>query len=138
MIPFIPLIGRRIRLTVQAGTPSAVIDAFQPPGAVVADRPEQRAGLVEAVPGGVEVVVDQPMGAGVQRQIARLAALAGDFQVRHAFTRVPNPQLAQFLAKRLIYCPSGLSAPVRGWSWWSSLRVIVSLYHGYFRDMQID
>ena len=76
---------------------------FQPPGAVVADRPEQRAPFVEAMPGRVEIVVDQPMGAGVQRQIARLAALAGDFQVRHAFARVPNPQLAQFLAKRLLF-----------------------------------
>src|SRR5271165_6670749 len=39
---------------------------FQPPGAVVADRPEQRAPFVEAMPGRVEVVVDQPMGAGVR------------------------------------------------------------------------
>jgi len=29
---------------------------FQPPGAVIADRTEQRAGLVEAVAGGVQVV----------------------------------------------------------------------------------
>ena len=43
------------------------------------DRPEQRAGLVEAVAGGVEVVVDQLVGGRMQRQIARLAALAGDF-----------------------------------------------------------
>jgi hypothetical protein len=74
---------------------------FQPPGAVVADRPEQRAGLVGAVAGGVEVVVDQSMGARMQRQIARLAALAGDFQVWHAFARVPkilHLQLAQLLA----------------------------------------
>ena len=75
--------------------------ALQPSGAVVADRPEQRAAVIEAVPGGVEVVVDQSMRARIQRQIARLAAFAGDFQMRHAFARVPeilHPQLAQFLA----------------------------------------
>ena len=32
-------------------------------GAVVADRPEQRAVLVLAVPGGLEVIVDQLVGA---------------------------------------------------------------------------
>ena len=47
-------------------------------GAVVADRPEQRAVLVLAVAGGLEVVVDQRVGAGMQRQIARLLAFAGD------------------------------------------------------------
>jgi hypothetical protein len=56
--------------------PHQAIDAvrgdrvFQTAGAVVADRPEQRAGLVEPMPGGVEVIVDQSMGAGMQRQIA--------------------------------------------------------------------
>ena len=63
--------------------------------------PEQRAGLVEPLPGGVEIVVDQSVGAGMQRQIADLAALAGDFQMRHAFARVPeilHLQLAQLLA----------------------------------------
>ncbi len=32
---------------------------FKPSGAIVADRPEQRAGLVSAVTGGVEIVVDE-------------------------------------------------------------------------------
>jgi hypothetical protein len=35
--------------------------------------------------GSVEVVVDQPMGTRMRQQIARLTALAGDFQVRDAF-----------------------------------------------------
>jgi hypothetical protein len=61
---------------------------LQSAGAVVAHQPEQRAGLVEAVACGV----DQSMGAGMKRQIARLAALAGDFQVppsprRHSSSR---------------------------------------------------
>ena len=74
---------------------------FKPARAVVSDRPEQRAVLVEAVPGGVEIVVNQSVCARMQRQIARLAALAGDFQMRHAFARVPeilDLQLAQLLA----------------------------------------
>jgi hypothetical protein len=36
-------------------------------GAVVADRPEQRAVLVFAVPGGLKVVMDQRVGARMQR-----------------------------------------------------------------------
>jgi hypothetical protein len=50
--------------------------ALQPAGVVVADRPEQRAGLVEGMPDGVEIVVDQAVGAGMQRQGAP-AARAG-------------------------------------------------------------
>src|SRR5271170_7286688 len=87
--------------------PHEAIDAIrgdcvlQPPGAVVAHGAEQRAALVEPMPGGVEIVVDQPLGAWMQRQIAGLAALAGGFQVRDAFARVPkilDLQLAQLIA----------------------------------------
>jgi len=53
-------------------------------GAVVADRPEQRAVLVRAVAGGLEVVVDKLVGAQMQRQVARLLALAGHLDVRDA------------------------------------------------------
>ena len=45
------------------------------------------------------------VGAGMQRQIARLAAFAGHFQMRHAFARVPeilDLQLAQFLAPQRV------------------------------------
>jgi hypothetical protein len=70
-------------------------------GAVVLERPEQRAVLVLAMPSGVQVIVDQLVGARVQRQIAGLLALAGNLQVRHTPPRVPeilDLQLAQFLA----------------------------------------
>ena len=40
-------------------------------------RPEQRAVFIGAVPGGLEVIVDERVGAGMQRQIPRLAAFAG-------------------------------------------------------------
>jgi hypothetical protein len=58
---------------------------FQPPGAVVADRPEQRAGLVEGVAGGVD-------------PCRRLSGAA-------AFARVPkilHLQLAQLLAPQRV------------------------------------
>src|ERR1700693_934390 len=58
-------IARRLRL-------------FMPLAAVVFDRPEQRAVLVVAVTGGVEVIVDQRVGPGMQRQKPRLLALALD------------------------------------------------------------
>ena len=67
--------------------PHQAIDAvggdrvLQSAGAVVADRPEQRAALVETMPGDVEIVVDQSMGARMQWQIAGLATLAGDLGV---------------------------------------------------------
>ena len=50
-------------------TPHQSIDAMA--GAVVADGPEQRAAVVEAVTGGVEIVVDQSMSAGTQRTAKR-------------------------------------------------------------------
>ena len=74
--------------------------ALEQAGAVVPDRPEQRAGLVDAVAGRLEVVVDQRVDPRMQRHITRLAALAGDFQVRHALARMPgvaDPKLAQLL-----------------------------------------
>ena len=53
--------------------PHQLVDAirrdrvFQPTRAVVADRPEQRAALVRAVAGGVEILVDERVRARVQR-----------------------------------------------------------------------
>jgi hypothetical protein len=47
--------------------------------AVAIDRPEQGAVVVFAVAGGVEVIVDQCVGPGMQRQKPRLLALAVDF-----------------------------------------------------------
>ena len=70
-------------------------------GGVVLHRPEQRTIFIGAVPGGVEIIVDEAIGAGMQRHVARLAAFAGHFQMRHAFARmseVADLQLAQFLA----------------------------------------
>jgi len=58
-------------------------------GAIVFDRPEQRAVVVFAVAGGVEVVVDQRVGAGVQREIADLVAFAVDGEMRHATPFLP-------------------------------------------------
>ena len=74
-------------------------------GAVVADRAEQRAGIVLAVPGRIEIIVNERMGAGMQRQIARLAAFAGHLEMRHAFARVPEVphlELAQLLAPQRV------------------------------------
>ena len=91
--------------------PHQAIDAvggdrpFELSGTIVANRPEQRAAVIEAVPGGVEVIVDQSIRAGMQWQIARLAALAGDFQMRHTFARMPeilHLQLAQLLAPQSV------------------------------------
>jgi hypothetical protein len=57
------------------------------------------------VPGGVEVIVNERMSARMQRQIARLAALAGYLEMRHAFARVLEVldlELAQFLAPQRV------------------------------------
>jgi hypothetical protein len=77
----------------------------EPAGGVVLDRPEQRTVFIGAVPGGLKVIVNECVGAGMQRQIPRLAALAGDLEMRHAFGRVPgilDPELAQFLAPQRV------------------------------------
>jgi hypothetical protein len=42
------------------------------------------------VPGGVEMIVDQPVGGRVQWDMARLAAFAGCLEVRHTFARMPK------------------------------------------------
>jgi hypothetical protein len=65
---------------------------------IIFDRPKQRPVLIRAVSGGLEVLVDQGIGARVQGKVARLLAFAGDFQVRHAPARmseIPNLELAQ-------------------------------------------
>ena len=41
-----------------------------------------------AVAGGFEVIVDQRVGAGMQRQKPQLLALALDFEMRHAAARM--------------------------------------------------
>src|SRR5271167_2785173 len=78
---------------------------IKPAGGVVADRPEQRAAVVAAVPGRVEIFVNEGVRAWMQRQIAVLAAFAGYFQMRHAFARVLeilDLELAQFLAPQRV------------------------------------
>ena len=75
--------------------------ALKPAGAVVVDRTEQRAAVINAVTGRLEVVIDKPVGPRVQRQVARLAAFAGHFEMRHALSRapkIPDLELAEFLA----------------------------------------
>ena len=61
--------------------------ALQPAGVVVADRPEQRAGLVEGMPDGVEIVVDQAVGAGMQRQGAPAARAGSTSWPRRCWSR---------------------------------------------------
>lgn len=79
--------------------------AFLAAGAVVADRPEQRAAVVEAVAGRVEIVADEAVRPWMQRQITGLAAFAGHVQMRNAFAGVAEVlhlQLAQFLAPQRV------------------------------------
>jgi len=55
--------------------------------------------------GGIKVIVDEAVGAWMQRQIPRLTALAGYFHVRHTFARVPKIsglELAQFLTPQRV------------------------------------
>jgi len=52
-------------------------------GHIVFDRPEQRAVVVHAVAGRLEVIVDQRVGAGMELHIARLVAFAGDLQIEY-------------------------------------------------------
>ena len=78
---------------------------FEPAGAVVADRPEEGAIVVAAVPDRLEVVVDQVVGAGMQRQVPDLFALAADPQVRDAAPRVLevlDRELAQLVAAQRV------------------------------------
>ena len=58
-----------------------------------------------AVPGRLEIFVNERVGAGMQRQIARLAAFAGHLEMRHAFARVPEVpdlELAQLVAPQRV------------------------------------
>ena len=85
--------------------PSGVIALSSWPVVLFLHRPEQRTVFIGAVPGGIEVIVDQRVRAGMQRQIPRLAAFAGNSEMRHAFARVLNIlhlQLAQFLAPQRV------------------------------------
>ena len=79
---------------------------FEAAGAVVLERAEQRAVLVLAVPGGLEVIVDELVRARVQWEIARLLALAGDLEMGDpapGVSKIAGPQLAQlFAAERMI------------------------------------
>jgi hypothetical protein len=59
-------------------------------GAVVAGWAEQRTIFIGAVPGDIEIVMDQGMGAGMQRHITGFAAFAGHPEMRHAFAGVPE------------------------------------------------
>ena len=55
--------------------------------------------------GGLKVIVNEGLGAGMQRQIPRLAAFAGHLEMRHAFTgvlRVLDLELAQLLAPQRV------------------------------------
>ena len=103
--------ARRFRTRAAPNSPHQLVDAvrgdrvLEPSGAVVADRPKQRTVVVSAMTSGVEVIVDQPVGARMQRQISHLVAFAGHAEMRHAFTRVPeilDLELAQFLAPQRV------------------------------------
>jgi hypothetical protein len=61
--------------------------------------------FVRAVAGGLKVVVNEGLGAGMQRQIPRLAAFAGHLEMRHALPRmlrVLHFGLAQLLAPQRV------------------------------------
>jgi hypothetical protein len=71
--------------------------------APVADRAEQGAVLVGAVAGGLEVIVNESVGARVEGQIPGLVTLAGDREMQDAPPRVAkilDLQLAQFKSRR--------------------------------------
>jgi hypothetical protein len=55
--------------------------------------------------GGLEIFMDERVGAWMQRQIARLAAFARHLEMRHAFARVakiPDLELAQLVAPQRV------------------------------------
>ena len=92
-------------------------------GRVVAHRPEQRAMFIVAVSGGGEVIVNERLRAGMQRQITRLAAFAGHAEMRHAFARVLGVldlQLAQLLAPQRMEQQRGQDGAVAFVAWLSS------------------
>ena len=88
---------------------------FKLAGAVVADRTKQRAAFISAVPGGIEAIVDKPVGPRMQRQVAGLSAFAGHLEMRHAFPRVAeilHLQLAQLLAPQRVEQEGGENGAV--------------------------
>src|SRR5689334_22905035 len=69
-------------------------------GRVVAHRPEQRPFPLVSMSRRFQIFVHQPDGARMQRDIADLAALAGDPEMRNApalVTKVADRQLAECL-----------------------------------------
>jgi class 3 adenylate cyclase len=69
-------------------------------GAIVPDRAEQSAILVGTVAGDLEVIVNERVGARMERQIPRLLAFAGNVEMRHTASRlreVSDLELAQQL-----------------------------------------
>ena len=69
------------------------------PGAVVTDRTEEGTFGVGVVARLVEIVIEERLGAGMQRNVAHLATFAMNPKVRHSAPRVDifDLQLAQFL-----------------------------------------
>ena len=79
--------------------------------------------------------MDQRVGARMQRQIPRLAALAGDFEMRHALPRVPeiltlslhsssrrsawNSRVDRMARSRLLLMVSLSGAASNSRAWWS-------------------
>src|SRR5262249_7999192 len=74
--------------------------------AVVFDWAEQRAVvLIEGVAGCIEIVVNESIGARMEREISRLLALAGDPQMRDAAARlvkILDLKLAEFVAAQRV------------------------------------
>jgi hypothetical protein len=88
---------------------------FEAAGAVVPDRPKQCTAVVIAMACGIEVVADQRIRPGMQRQIPCLATFAGNPEMRHAFPRVPeipDLELAQFLPPQCVEQQRGQDGPV--------------------------
>jgi len=87
---------------------------IEPPGPVVAERPEECAS-VSAVARSLNVLMNERTGAGMQRQIARLAAFARHFDVRHALAdvaKVFDLELAQFFAPQRVKEQGGKNGAV--------------------------
>jgi len=73
--------------------------------AVVFHRAEQRAVLIEGVAGCIEIVVNESVGARMEREISRLLALARDPQMRDAAARlvkILDLKLAEFVAAQRV------------------------------------
>src|ERR1700730_6215388 len=103
--------GRQSRSRDQLSSAHDLVDGIgregflEAAGAVVLERTKEGAVLVPPTPGDLEVIMDQFVGARVQRQIPGFLALAGDLDVRHAAARLPEIldfQLAQLLAPQRV------------------------------------